>query len=37
MASYIVMIYVKKIRNGEMTLEDVPPKWHDAVEAELNK
>ena len=35
--SYIVRLYVKKIHQGEMTLEEVPVKWRAAVEAELNK
>jgi hypothetical protein len=33
----MVAFYVKRIRAGKMTLEEVPPRWHDAVEAELNK
>ena len=33
----MVNFYVKRIRAGKMTLNEVPAKWHDAVEAELNK
>ena len=33
----MVNFYVKRIRAGKMTLEEVPQRWHDAVEAELNK
>ena len=33
----MVKIYVRKIRNGQMTLEDVPHRWRDAVEAALNE
>lgn len=31
----MVNIYVRKIRAGEMTLEDVPARWRDKVEAAL--
>lgn len=31
----MVKIYVRKIRAGEMTLEDVPTRWRDAVAAAL--
>ena len=24
-------IYARKIRNGEMTIDDVPQRWRDAV------
>lgn len=33
----MVKIYVRKIRNGQMTLDEVPQRWHDAVEEELRK
>lgn len=33
----MVKLYVKKIRAGQMTLEQVPEKWRDAVRAELAK
>ena len=33
----MVNLYVKRIRAGLMTLEDVPARWRDAVEAELGK
>lgn len=33
----MVKIYVRKIRNGQMTLDDIPSRWHDAVEAALNE
>ena len=33
----MVKLYVKKILAGEMTLEDVPTRWRDAVAAELAK
>jgi len=31
----MVKFYVNRIRAGAMTLEQVPPRWHDAVEAAL--
>ncbi len=31
----MVNIYVRKIRAGELTLENVPARWHDKVEAVL--
>lgn len=31
----MVKIYVRKIRAGEMTLEEVPARWREAVEAAL--
>ncbi len=31
----MVKIYVRKIRAGTMTLEDVPDRWRDAVAAVL--
>lgn len=33
----MVKIYVRKIRNGQMTLEDVPNRWREAVEEALNE
>lgn len=33
----MVTIYVKRIKAGLMTLDEVPPKWHDAVRRELEK
>lgn len=30
-------IYVRKIRNGEMTIEQVPTKWRAEVEKLLNE
>ena len=33
----MVAFYVKRIRAGKMTLEEVPPRWHDAVEAALHE
>lgn len=33
----MVKLYVKKIRAGQMTLEQVPEKWREAVRAELTK
>lgn len=30
-------IYAKKIRQGEMTLEEVPSRWREATERELEK
>ena len=34
--SALVQIYMKKIQNGSMSLEDVPPRWRREVEAALN-
>ena len=31
----MVKIYVRRIRAGEMTLEQVPVKWREAVREEL--
>lgn len=31
----MVKIYVRKIRAGQMTLEDVPERWRKAVEEAL--
>ena len=33
----MVNLYVKRIRAGLMTLDEVPARWRDAVEAELGK
>lgn len=33
----MVKIYVKKIRAGQMTIDEVPEKWRDAVREELEK
>ncbi len=33
----MVKLYVRKIRAGEMELNEVPARWRDAVEAALNK
>lgn len=33
----MVAIYVRRIKSGKMTLEEVPEKWRAKVEAELNK
>lgn len=33
----MVKFYVTRIRAGKMRLEDVPERWHDAVEAALNE
>lgn len=35
--SAIVTFYVRKIKDGTITLEDVNPKWKDQVKAELEK
>ena len=32
----IVKLYVKKIRAGKMTLDEVPEKWRDEVRRALN-
>lgn len=32
----MVTIYVKWIRAGRMTIDDVPVKWREAVRAALN-
>ena len=31
----MVKLYVKRIKAGLMTLDDVPTRWHDAVEEAL--
>lgn len=33
----MVKLYVRKIKAGEMTLEEVPVLWRDKVETELAK
>jgi hypothetical protein len=33
----MVAFYVKRIREGKMTLDQVPPRWHDAVEEALGR
>lgn len=33
----MVKLYVKRIKAGLMTLDDVPPRWRDAVEEALNE
>ena len=33
----MVAIYVRRIKTGKMTLEEVPEKWRAKVEAELNE
>lgn len=33
----MVNIYVRKIRAGEMTLEDVPARWRDKVAEALGE
>lgn len=33
----MVKFYVNRIKSGKMTLEDVPKKWKEKVEAELNR
>lgn len=32
----IIKQYVKKIKAGKITINDVPEKWRDAVKAALN-
>jgi hypothetical protein len=31
----MVEFYVKRIKKGKMTLEEVPPKWYEAVKEAL--
>lgn len=31
----MVNFYVKRIKNGQMNIEDVPPKWREKVEEAL--
>lgn len=33
----MVTLYVKRINNGLMTIEEVPQLWKDKVQAELDK
>ena len=33
----MVKLYVKKIKAGEMTIDDVPILWRTSVQAELEK
>ena len=33
----MVKLYVKKIKAGEMTIDDVPVLWRDKVKIELEK
>lgn len=33
----MVNIYVRKIKGSQMTLEDVPTRWRDAVEEALGE
>lgn len=33
----MVAIYIRRIKTGKMTLEEVPEKWRAKVEAELNE
>lgn len=33
----MVNFYVKRIKNGLMTIEEVPPKWREAVEKALTE
>lgn len=33
----MVNIYVRKIRAGQMTLEQIPERWRDAVAAALGE
>lgn len=33
----MVRYYVDRIKAGKMTLEQVPARWHDAVEAALQQ
>lgn len=33
----MVNFYVRRIKAGKMTLEEVPPRWHDAVKAALEE
>lgn len=37
MASAIAKIYVRRIRLGEITIEDVPLKWREEVRQELGE
>ena len=33
----MVKLYVKRIKEGKMTIDDVPEKWREAVREELRK
>ena len=33
----MVKWYVRQIQMGRMTLDEVPPRWHDAVKKALEK
>lgn len=33
----MVNLYVVMIKNGRKTIDDVPPMWRDAVQAELDR
>jgi hypothetical protein len=35
--SKIVELYVRKIRAGEMTIDDVPARWREAVRKALEE
>lgn len=35
--SYIVKTFVRQIKRGLMTLEDVPERWRDAVRTALEE
>lgn len=35
--SAIVQLYVKKIKAGDLTIDQVPLRWRDEVERELEK
>lgn len=33
----MINLYVRRIKAGKMTIDDVPERWREAVEAELAK
>jgi hypothetical protein len=33
----MVAFYLMRITDGKMTVEEVPPKWHDEVEEKLKE
>ena len=33
----MVKFYVSRIKDGKMTLDQVPPKWHDKTESALKE
>lgn len=35
--SVIVQLYLKKVKDDYLELEDVPPRWREEVEKELEK